>query len=208
MPRNDLADAVMTERQKSERAAAKVMHLWTDSATGLMERHRKHLRADVTTLNYSTMDTTDENTSHMKLLHANALSARDLHAHAVDRISDNWQIVMNRALWEPPTGTVDNIGLVRIPDFFASEDGISVANINTFSLVDVPKRPRTDLASDSEAIEALQRLLGRAIDQKDCRDPLGTALHEYLVDLPVDTQLQRTDSAQSRPLPHTIFLPI
>lgn len=126
---------------------------------------------------------------------ANAMAARDLLYRAVHNVTDscNPDTVVHLALLDPPTGTIDNLGLIQIKDLFAVDKPLPTKDINDFAFFDISEHKYDDFASQSEAIENLQPFPHRLIRHNDSRDPFMTARHEYLVDL-VDSPQQPTGS--------------
>lgn len=100
-------------------------------------------------------------------MHDNAVAAEDIHAAAVRKVANNPDIVLNRALWEPSTGTVDNIGLVQIDDFFSLEDGadFSMDDLNAFLLFDMAKGKETDLQCVRERDDSYAPANAWSVDQ-------------------------------------------
>lgn len=180
MPRNDLADAVISKHKAGIQAVRPVIRLWGDTPTSAIVQHQQHLRDDAQII----QDLVDQGLQ-PDLMAANARAARNLLSRTVESVvdSNDPDEVLKRALWEPLTGTVDNLGLVQIKDFFAVDKPYSTKDINDFALFDIPERKDGDFASDDKVIEKLQRLLHRMIRPSDSRDPFVSARHEYLVDV-------------------------
>lgn len=173
MPRNTLADAVIGKQEMDARA---VTYRWGAKTPGTIQQHRKDLEDDV----YVTMQlNAGARDSQLGLMAENAEAARDLVVRAVFNVQGNPDEVINRALWEPSTGTVHNLGLVRIKNFFDFENPYTTDDINDFTIFDIPRREKKDLGAQSEVISTLQRLLGRPIRTNDSRDPFVSARHEY-----------------------------
>lgn len=192
MPRNTLADAVMAKQEKGARAES-VTFQWGTRIPGTIQQHRANLELDIFVL----LNLNDEaRDPQLGIMAANAEVARDLTTRAVWKSQDDPDAVMKRALWEPSTGAVDNIGLVQIKDFFDFENPYATDDINDFTIFDILGRKKKDSASQSKMIETLQCLPGRLTRTNDSRDPFVSARHEYLVestDLP-----QRMASSQTR----------
>lgn len=200
MPRNDLADAFMTTLKDGTSDLSDVARLWGREVTSAIARHARHLEDDP-----DIMKQCLGRGSELELMRRNAQDARDLHAKGVNQVIDMPEEVLKHVLWEPSTGTVDNLGLVQVKDFFPFEEPFSTKDINDFSLFDIPDKITKDLASQSRVIEKLQRLLGRSVRPDDSRDPFVSARHEYLVE-PDDLHEQSTIS-QTRLFPAVIQLP-
>lgn len=201
MPRNDLADTVMRVRQEDKKKVLNAVRSWADSST--IDRHRQQLQAEADVVDDLNRAGENEAESQLDRLIKNAESAWKLAVDAVHAIRANSEIVLDRAFWEPSTGTVDNIGLLQIKDFFTDELSSSADDLNDFTLFDVPDNDKKEdnLASLDKVINRLQHLLGRPIDMNESRDPLVSALHEYLVD--PDYLQEQATSSQSR-----LFFPL
>lgn len=190
MPRNDLADAVMSKHTEGMKAVRPVIRLWGDTSTSAIVQHQQHLREDARIM----QDFVDQGLQ-PDLMAANAQAARNLLSRTVESVvdSNDPDEVLKRALREPLTGTVDNLGLVQIKDFFAVDEPLSTEDINDFAFFDISEKKYDDFASQSEAIEKLQPFPHRLTRPNDSRDPFMTARHDYLVDL-ADSPQQPTGS--------------
>lgn len=199
MPRNDLADAVINMHKGGGKELRSVTRLWGRDPASAIVQHKQHLEEDILIIE----DLIDQGLQ-LDVMRDNAEAASELLTKTVNNVMGRPEQIVNRALWEPLTGTVDNLGLVQIKDFFELDNPYSTKDINDFALFDAPERSDINLASKDKAIEKLQRLLHRLIRPNDSRDPFVSAHHEYLVDL--DDPPQQPTGSQTCLFPAVILL--
>lgn len=194
MPRNGLADAVMSKHKGGMKAVRPVIRMWGRYPESAIVQHLQHLSENDLNI---IEDFTDQGRQ-LPGMKANAMAARDLLYRAVHNVTDscNPDTVVHLALLDPPTGTIDNLGLIQIKDFFAVEKPLPAQDINAFAFFDISEHKYDDFASLSEAIEKLQPVPPNPLTRpNDSRDPFMTARHDYLVDL-ADPPQQLTPGSQ------------
>lgn len=168
MPKNRLAQKI-AEASAGNEAQLEEITKWVK----LFEPHEEHLRHD----RRHAADAHRMNTasSLLEVLHTGADKAYEQHERAITWL--NWQQaqdIRNRALWEPRTGTTDNIGLVQIEGFFQKNELITKDLLDSFALFKTP-----NLNSDphhipeNDTIAFMYRLLDRYVNPKDARDSMA-----------------------------------
>lgn len=87
--------------------------------------------------------------------------------------------ILSDAIFEPPNGTVDNLGLVRIMDFFPTESPPKDA-LKDFTLFDASKKAK-GLASHDSFVHNMQHTLDHKINVDHSSHPFTSARHDYFV---------------------------
>ncbi|EIM83914.1 uncharacterized protein STEHIDRAFT_170353 [Stereum hirsutum FP-91666 SS1] len=193
MPRNTLADALLSEL-KDKLDMRKVVRSFTRESS-IIGQHRKDISLHADFL----LDFEIKNPQ-FGILQNNVRAAKNLLEKAVEQMEVNPKDVLSDATLEPPTGTVDNLGLVRIKDFFSPESPPKDA-LKSFTLFDTSRKNAKDLASHDGFVHNIQHTLGRKINVDQPNDPFASARYDYLVQ---DDSSHVTYDSQSPPPPNPV----